>query len=152
MYDRSDLTICTVYIHVYVYKHFTCTVHQSIHVCMHILNDNAHTLVLYMCTESETTTEGVHSEEDRRPMLTPDTLQALPAIDFSNLGDFARRFERQSWRERHEEERRRLKERFEVSYTVCTICIASTKLCYLNTFYIYYTCTCTCRHVDIHVV
>jgi len=29
------------------------------------------------------------------------------------LGDFVRRFERQSWRERHEEERRRLKQRFE---------------------------------------
>ena len=75
-----------------------------------------------MATESETTTEGVQitytsdSEEDRQPMLTPDTLQALPAIDFSNLGDFARRFERQSWRERHEEERRRLKQRFEVSF------------------------------------
>ena len=59
------------------------------------------------------------SEEDRHPLLTPsssDTLQALPAIDFSN---FARRFERQSWRERHEEERRRLKQRFEVCQLQC---------------------------------
>ena len=73
-----------------------------------------------MSIESETTTEGVHttytsdSDEDRPTVAPPDTLQALPAIDFSNLGDFARRFERQSWRERHEEERKRLKQRFEV--------------------------------------
>ena len=40
--------------------------------------------------------------------------QPLPAIDFL-LGDFSRRFERQSWRIRHEEERRRLKQKFEVS-------------------------------------
>ena len=76
--------------------------------------------ILFTCTESETTAEVVHiactldSNEDRHPMPTPDTLQALPAIDFSNLGDFARRFERQSWRVRHEEERKRLKQRFEV--------------------------------------
>lgn len=81
-----------------------------------------------MCyyTGLEAATGGVHvvytsdSEEDRqRPLLppAPDTLQALPAIDFSN---FARRFERQSWRERHEEERRRLKQRFEVCYNSYT--------------------------------
>lgn len=58
------------------------------------------------------------SEEDRHPLLTPDTLQALPAIDFSN---FARRFERQSWRERHEEERRRLKQRFEVYHHIFSL-------------------------------
>ena len=41
-------------------------------------------------------------------------LKPLPAdIDFL-LDDFSRRFERQSWRIRHEEERRRLKQKFEV--------------------------------------
>lgn len=41
----------------------------------------------------------------------------LPTIDYL-VGDFTRRFERQSWRERHEEERRRLKQKFEVDLYV----------------------------------
>lgn len=60
--------------------------------------------------DTETTplanTEGNH---------TPSGPIPLPAnIDFL-LDDFSRRFERQSWRIRHEEERRRLKQKFEVS-------------------------------------
>lgn len=67
---------------------------------------------------SETTDGGAHtptSESGERRGSTPDSIQALPMIEFPGLGDFTRRFERQSWRERHEEERRRLKQRFEVT-------------------------------------
>lgn len=53
-------------------------------------------------------------ESSAHPPTSQDALQPLPAIDFL-LGDFNRRFERQSWRIRHEEERRRLKQKFEVS-------------------------------------
>ena len=67
---------------------------------------------------SETTTEfgapTSESEDDKQRNSTPDSIPALPSIDLTGLGDFTRRFERQSWRERHEEERRRLKQRFEV--------------------------------------
>ncbi len=49
----------------------------------------------------------------------PAPQRPLPAnIDFL-LDDFSRRFERQSWRIRHEEERRRLKQKFEVSSPPC---------------------------------
>ena len=41
------------------------------------------------------------------------TAHPLPSVDYLE-GDFTRRLERQSWRERHEEERRRLKQKFEV--------------------------------------
>ena len=67
---------------------------------------------------SETTDGGAPtptSESGERRGSTPDSIQALPLIEFPGLGDFTRRFERQSWRERHEEERRRLKQRFEVA-------------------------------------
>ncbi len=53
----------------------------------------------------------------------------LPAIDYL-VGDFTRRFERQSWRERHEEERRRLKQKFEVSLMVlCDVMISWSIVC-----------------------
>ena len=60
------------------------------------------------------------SDDDRTPQDDGEdfgTFQSgrpsLPAIDYL-VGDFTRRFERQSWRERHEEERTRLKQKFEV--------------------------------------
>lgn len=64
------------------------------------------------------------SDDDHTPQddnLAPyqGDVHPLPAIDYL-VGDFTRRFERQSWRERHEEERRRLKQKFEVRYQETT--------------------------------
>lgn len=45
---------------------------------------------------------------------TNTSSESLPQLfDFTTPDDFSRRFERQSWRERHEVERRRLKQQFE---------------------------------------
>lgn len=57
------------------------------------------------------------SEDDKHRNSTPESLLAPPSGDQGGFGskNFSRRFERQSWRERHAEERRRLKHRFEVS-------------------------------------
>ena len=53
------------------------------------------------------------SEEDKLLLSSSDTLLALPSID---LGDnFSRRIERKSWRERHEQQKKLIKQRFEVS-------------------------------------
>lgn len=57
----------------------------------------------------------------------PSSQRPQPAnIDFL-LDNFSRRFERQSWRIRHEEERRRLKQKFEVSTISAVQCRLSIK-------------------------
>jgi hypothetical protein len=72
-------------------------------------------LNLFFTEPESPSTNAAESDEDHTHLPTPeDALRPLPAIDFL-LGDFSRRFERQSWRIRHEEERRRLKQNFEVS-------------------------------------
>ena len=79
-------------------------------------------LFVLVFSESETTTEGgVHttytseSEDDKLHSSNPDTILALPSFDFSGLGEnFSRRFERKSWRERHEHQKKLIKQRFEV--------------------------------------
>ena len=76
----------------------------------------------------------VESDEEKHPddSAHQDEHLAPPTKDSSgsNKGerggfggkDISRRFERQSWRERHAEERRRLKHRFEVCVCVC-VCV-----------------------------
>ena len=63
--------------------------------------------------ESEVTS--IAAESDDQDGHTPNVL-ASSASESGGFGgkDISRRFERQSWRERHAEERRRLKLRFEV--------------------------------------
>ena len=60
---------------------------------------------------------GTESEDGYAPAAVGPAPQVVtlpsPAVNFL-LGDFSRRIERQSWRIRHEEERRRLKQKFEV--------------------------------------
>ena len=54
------------------------------------------------------------SEEDKLLLSGSDTLLALPSIDLGG-DNFSRRFERKSWRERHEQQKKLIKQRFEVS-------------------------------------
>ena len=53
-------------------------------------------------------------DEKLRDSSAPDTHLTPPTNGGFGGRDISRRFERQSWRERHAEERRRLKHRFEV--------------------------------------
>ena len=64
-------------------------------------------------TGSETTSLTAESDDEKQQS---DILLAPPTNESGRFGskDISRRFERQSWRERHAEERRRLKQRFEV--------------------------------------
>ena len=65
-------------------------------------------------TGSETTSLTAESDDEKQQS---DILLAPPTNESGRFGskDISRRFERQSWRERHAEERSRLKQRFEVN-------------------------------------
>jgi len=78
------------------------------------------------------------SSSDHAPQESGEGLEGfpkhphpLPAID-SLVGDFTRRFERQSWRERHEKETQRIKLKFEV----CVACMF---------MYLHYVCMYVCQ-------
>lgn len=79
---------------------------------MYVLNFS----VLYHVASSGGTQ--LDPEEDEDPLLSnSDGLLNIPSFDLSDLGDnFSRRFERKSWRERHEQQKKLIKKSFEVSY------------------------------------
>ena len=74
------------------------------------VDDGCPDLTLTLSNDSDE----AHSHQDDDVLPYQGTVHPLPVLNYL-VGDFTRRFERQSWRERHEEERRRLKEKFEVS-------------------------------------
>ena len=84
--------------------------------------------------ESPSTNAADSDEDPAHPPASQDALRPLPAIEFM-LGDFTRRFERQSWRIRHEEERRRLKQKFEVSCVDNFTELVHAKIICMSTLY-----------------
>ena len=71
----------------------------------------------------------------------------LPAIDYL-AGDFTRRFERQSWRERHEKETQRIKLKFEVRCMRVCMYVCMYDVCMYVCMYV---CTHVCMYVHMYV-
>ena len=101
-------------------------------VCVYVCVGVVYCIMCDVCAELKTVSLTAELDDEKPNGSSLDLLMTTPTKEDGEGGrgfggkDISRRFERQSWRERHAEERRRLKLRFEVhvhAHCTCTMYI-----------------------------